>query len=740
MKRLLTSILATLCLCAHALGATAGNSNADIMIPCRGLDTRDGLPESRIRGIAQIGDGRMAFLTSGHITLYNWSKPTSWRFDDDKSIPLPGYQSYKYIMADNENCIWIKDNGRLLAFDPSIPAQLDREAIIRKLGNDSIVNFFTSPDDWSASVTADKQLTFRNGGKRHYILGSLADTDTDRLERAVVYDSKLILCYQAGFVAVYDTRQKQRLYQGYLTTPIQSEKAVKGVSAAMNGNILAVSVNYAGWKESSVFLFDTDRFQVISSVELPFHINDITIASDGFLVAGKDFVAVDKSGNLRQVGVWGQTSDHCPEIFCMFNDSYGGLWLGLTESGLLHHNPGRINQSIMHPSPYPHARLATFCDGRAKQMAERHARLTTNCSHIAADGTLYLGTRDGLAVIGKNGNISTIITEKDGLDSNNIHAITTDRQGRLWLTTPTGINMLKKVNETQFLITSFGVLDGISLNGLEFRPNEIAIDSSAVLRAAYPGGFCEMNTNEPFTNRHYTLSGGHPGGSSVPLKEKQYSKTITLIITGIATAIFILAAGLLARRRKQKPIHADTAMGDVPMEHPVMGDAPVPYGKNDNNIFLTSIAPVEIENPDTQFLKKLKATTESNISDPELNVEKLSSLLGIDRITLFRKMKQLSDFTPSNYIRETRLIHAREILSNHPMLSVSEVAYNAGFSNPKYFTQLFRERFGCTPTEFRKGMTCTDGERDTGQSELPAHARLEERGEGFQPQEGDVGE
>jgi signal transduction histidine kinase/DNA-binding response OmpR family regulator len=102
---------------------------------------------------------------------------------------------------------------------------------------------------------------------------------------------------------------------------------------------------------------------------------------------------------------------------------------------------------------------------------------------------------------------------------------------------------------------------------------------------------------------------------------------------------------------------------------------------------------------DQRFLSNLQKILEENYTNPEFSVEDLSREIGMSRIHLYRKMKALTDFTPSEYIGKFRLHKARHILEQQRG-NISGVALDVGFTSPAYFSKKFREEFGKTPSAF----------------------------------------
>jgi len=107
------------------------------------------------------------------------------------------------------------------------------------------------------------------------------------------------------------------------------------------------------------------------------------------------------------------------------------------------------------------------------------------------------------------------------------------------------------------------------------------------------------------------------------------------------------------------------------------------------------------ESIDDTFIAKINNIIKENISTSNLSVEFLASETAISRVQLFRKMKAITGCSPSEYIKAIRLEHAAQILKQSKQ-NISEVAYMVGFSDPKYFSNCFSEKFGVTPSQYVK--------------------------------------
>lgn len=108
---------------------------------------------------------------------------------------------------------------------------------------------------------------------------------------------------------------------------------------------------------------------------------------------------------------------------------------------------------------------------------------------------------------------------------------------------------------------------------------------------------------------------------------------------------------------------------------------------------------VAITSPDEKFLEKVMRCIEQHIDEPEFSVEELGKEIGMSRVTLYRKIKALTNQTAVEFIRSTRLKRAAQLLETKS-LNVNEVAYMVGFLDIDYFRRCFKDEFGHTPKEF----------------------------------------
>lgn len=102
---------------------------------------------------------------------------------------------------------------------------------------------------------------------------------------------------------------------------------------------------------------------------------------------------------------------------------------------------------------------------------------------------------------------------------------------------------------------------------------------------------------------------------------------------------------------------------------------------------------------DKTFINKFRKLIEDKLIDTDLNVDEIGKSLGLSRVQLYRKIKALTNYAPNELVRIIRLKASEQLLLKTEK-SISEIAYDAGFSSPSYFTKCFKEYFNESPTDY----------------------------------------
>jgi len=120
--------------------------------------------------------------------------------------------------------------------------------------------------------------------------------------------------------------------------------------------------------------------------------------------------------------------------------------------------------------------------------------------------------------------------------------------------------------------------------------------------------------------------------------------------------------------------------------------------KNEDNI-LAGLG--NIAQADSEWLQKVEGLFDKSLSESQLKMDWVASQLHMSERHFQRKLKLLTGLTPSSYQREMRLIKARDMIQTGKFKSVKEVSHAVGISSTKYFSKLFKERFGILPSQYQ---------------------------------------
>jgi YesN/AraC family two-component response regulator len=122
------------------------------------------------------------------------------------------------------------------------------------------------------------------------------------------------------------------------------------------------------------------------------------------------------------------------------------------------------------------------------------------------------------------------------------------------------------------------------------------------------------------------------------------------------------------------------------------------YSRFSNDVYLmpSKVANNEI---DQAFLQKAIDYIIENIQDPQLSVDSIAEIFHLSRMQVYRKIKALTGKSVVDFIRMVRIKQALKLLEMQKF-TISEIAYQTGFSSASYFTRCFKDQYGKAPSEY----------------------------------------
>lgn len=104
---------------------------------------------------------------------------------------------------------------------------------------------------------------------------------------------------------------------------------------------------------------------------------------------------------------------------------------------------------------------------------------------------------------------------------------------------------------------------------------------------------------------------------------------------------------------------------------------------------------------DNSFVMRIREVIQTNLGDPDFSVERIGSEIGMSRVQLYRKVKALTGMSPVELLRCSRVERGKMLLETTDK-SISEIAYEIGFSAPSYFAKCFKDEYGKSPGSWKE--------------------------------------
>lgn len=120
-------------------------------------------------------------------------------------------------------------------------------------------------------------------------------------------------------------------------------------------------------------------------------------------------------------------------------------------------------------------------------------------------------------------------------------------------------------------------------------------------------------------------------------------------------------------------------------------------GKQEQN---DNIEVAQPQSADEKLMQKVLKVINKSLNNPDLNAEMIAAEVGISRVHLYRKLKELTNQSTRDFIRNIRLKQAEILLKSEKNYSMSEIAQLVGFNNTTYFSNAFKELYGVSPSKY----------------------------------------
>mgnify|MGYP002625190529 FL=1 len=669
----------------------AGNFTASAQpteqLPVLLLNTRNGLQENKVRDITPLPDGRMCVFSPTSIKYFDGKRFYEQSMLLSPTYPLKNNNTYRYQAKDSHQIHWCKEKQKLRGFDLNSMTIIDD--VGKKLRSwdirDSIADFFVDNKGTIWALTTDSTLYYHSASLSTKAVAKGMSNDITAIASV---NRRAFLCHFNGQVEEFDMTTGRKINQTQSIQPDLADSLKTFTKSCISGNMLWILRQYTKPKRSFVVGMEINTHRWTRYIPLQEAMYDLDFTSDGqLLISGNKHLyryhpASETLTDLMmtesyQTGAEKTISD---DICCLTIDDEGGWWMGLRNKGLVYYNPDRMSLFSISNMTFPFKkRMPLFYDTETQECAQQIAPNNTICTLRDTRSYIYIGTHEGLIIIHPEHTFTLHLTEEDGLSDRRIMSLAETEDGDIWVVSSHGISCMRPIGNNSWKLRTFGPTEGLLTDGSEFQNRQILQQGDSLIVGDSDGTFAFqpsklLETNGYWHEVRFAETVAQSTGKG--MKDGWKWAVLAMIIAVCAAVLFFL----FYHKNKRKTEKTERIQ-DTP--------SPVPY---------------EAETPPTAdklFMQKLSKTVMENLSDEGLNVQRLSRLMAMDRTVLYRRLQALTSTTPSAYIMHIRMQTARQLLEEckYP---VAEVARRVGFSNSKYFSQVFKKTFGITPQQVKK--------------------------------------
>lgn len=508
------------------------------------ITTTNGLANNEVRNITQLHDGRMVVITNGIINIYNGTTFEYIHTNAQYHYPLKGYLGYLRSYVENQDRLWLKNQGQLMLIDNTTGRfEKDADSVLTRLGiHEPLADFFMDDGHNLWLLTASDKLIYRNRetGKLVNFLphASIVDGKRDMLYDIAVMNKRVYLFYKSGaFVCLDMATHKLILSGNSLSNADQSKYNSTLFPVQKNNDLYQLRTGPGG---GVLLWYDLHKNIWQKLLEVNYALNYLSISQKGDLLVScteglwffnrRDF----EKQHIRKLELVDGTSVNT-EVSTLYFDNQDGLWIGTLNHGLLYYHPDRFKFRNLGRSFFP-------------DIGDED--ITISCFSERENGNLLVGTYNGLFEYDRQGPQLSRFSPATGNVA--CTAMVKDKSGNIWLCTTTGLycitdratryypvgnvnNLVFDGQNNMYMQTEqngFGIFDQVTGTYKRFAAYEKRI-SKVNQMVCWKGLLIGMNNNGLFTYdiKKQTVDFPNQYGSNVPAMFRHGSHNYKMIFS-----------------------------------------------------------------------------------------------------------------------------------------------------------------------------------------------------------------
>ncbi len=661
----------------------------------------------------------------------------------DQLLPLPAAASVLngretgHVFQDRDGKMWISTKGAGIVTATARPRIFSNQFLTNRTdGIDGVVSSIYVEEKGSVWTGLGYGVRYQPATKGQSIIGSttlLPDKRTYHISQSQQTGHIYVATHDAGLLECKDgTVLKQYTAANSRFIP---NDLVNMATEDIRGNLWIASYQGLGVRYADGQTACWNQFPGSPPI-LTGEIISVVEGDNGTLwIATPNRGIAHLSGNMKRPGqmrcdIYQMANGKCPinTVHCLNADRRGRLWAGTEGCGLcLYDADADCFKSVHQSYNLPGDMVNSIEEDKF--------------------GHLWVGTNQGLARIvfsgnGKAGDVSVrTFTTSDGLPDNFFEQNAVCRQGdRLYFgcgrgyvavlandSVPSGNHHLPAITQVQMngrRVDVSGMNEHIVIppSVSDFTLCFSALCYTDQQHCSYAYRLEEYGQEWHYVsadNRSATYTNIPPGTYTFQLKatneEGVWSdvKSVTIVVrpplwrTWWAYLIYAMAALLVLchlvrelRRRMMLRNKLRIKMADGELQLVVDHQADSGGEPLQRKQISFEIRDLNYTDADEDFLRRAIQCVNEHIGDADFDTPQFVREMGTSRTTLFKKLKALTGLSATAFVRDIRLKTSCQFLDKNPKIRISDLAYQVGFTDPKYFSVCFKKEFGVSPSEY----------------------------------------
>jgi len=687
-------------------------ANADTEFQLTQFTTADGLPNNTVRHIIQDSRGHIWICTSNGLCRYDGKEFHNYHpLRDGKGIGLVDQRVQK-VFEDN-GYVWVATAKGVSCFDLNKGCFIDYSGKGMKVPAfpKTTIHKFTDRHGRTWRVTSDDGLYIDNGkGEPEHF------TTTSKNNPLPTNALKCIFQDKDGVIWI-----------GTDNLGISQLKVVQndGVSHILDGENIRMLMHLddnrimVGNRSGVTWTYDASLSTVLSSHNRDKSTYCVILDNDSSVWEGT------KGDGIYVNGI---RKDDAPykDIYAFLKDKSGDMWIGTFGAGLFHRGKHYLSEengnnrirSLVRDDDgnmWIGTSNGVYVLDAKREDIEHMAHLSVENGKLYSNEirTMFKDSKDniyiceageGFAVIRadafcKDNTLSPRhYTQEDSLVNTMVQSFVEDNDGFVWIATEFGIS---KFNANAGTIRNYFFSKNMLNNvysencGIRLSDGRIAFGTNNGIVIITPSVYNEGEKTTDITAEDVTVNG--QGRTGIVYVVGKWWKSPW----AIASYLIILVIALFVYRkvkRDSKRFHK--TIKDLNTEK----DELTTEKEQIKALYTTEVTirrEADISAQDEDFIRRVEAIATKELSQAGFSSDDFAEQMGMGRTVFFNKMKSTTGYSPKEYLKLRRIKRAAELLST-TVMPIGEVGFAVGIEDPLYFSRVFKQEYGMTPTEWRK--------------------------------------